>query len=319
MHKAISETTKLEAAQWLLELRETPNNPKTQQEWQSWLNASPEHHLAWQRIEKFSGQLSHISPELARSALSTPNKHPRRVFITSAAISLFAGPTLWYGHQHSSVQGIFADYRTRFGETQLVTLKDGTQLTLNSDSIVNIYYDAMTTVRLIKGDIFVVTSSNAVKAPLLIDLGYATAQPLGTRFLVSNQKNKKANISVYEGAVRLQPAEHNASPLRLNEGDAGVVSQHSAKYLGASKKRDYAWINGMLITKDTPLPEFLQQLSRHFPGHYQVKGEAHSVQVSGSFRLDNRDNILNVLQAAYALKLTKTRRWLVSEMITFEK
>ena len=64
-----------------------------------------------------------------------------------------------------------------------------------------------------------------------------------------------------------------------------------------------AWIDGMLVAQDMPLPEFLAALNRYRPGHLRCAPSAARLAVSGTYPLADSDKVLDILQTTLPVKV----------------
>ncbi|MCC4263623.1 FecR domain-containing protein [Oceanimonas baumannii] len=316
----IPEKTKREAAEWFLELNAEPVTPMLRSQWNAWLDARPENELAWQQLNNFSSRLRQIDPELARQSLNAPTIAGRRYALKSLAV-LAMGCGAWQAIHFPYVKYKTSDYHTGLGEIRTIKLDDGTELILNAETAVNVQFNHDRRVQLLSGEILITTAENGSQpwGDFIVETAQGTVRALGTRFMVSSFSPEKSNISVFQGAVELKSRRLLDNALIVNAGEAGHITPLNIRVTGQANEHSIAWHEGMLIAQDEPLAVFLSRLSRYLPGYFHVAESAESVRVSGSFRLDNRQHILQILQTAYALKVTRTRRWWGEESFLFNK
>ncbi|MGK5002635.1 FecR domain-containing protein [Janthinobacterium sp. LB2P70] len=201
-----------------------------------------------------------------------------------------------------------ADYRTAVNQRRVVTLDDGTQLTLNTNSAVNIAYDGVQRrIELLAGEIFIATGKDAAQRPFFVGTPHGSLQALGTRFTVRLHE-QYACAGVLEGAVAVL-ADDGAQRLVLRPGEGahfdgtGVHRQALAPYGGA-------WLNGMLVAHDMRLADFLAELSRYSDHPLTCAPAIAGLRVSGSYPLADIDAILDAVGASLQLRRhTVTRFW----------
>lgn len=70
------------------------------------------------------------------------------------------------------------------------------------------------------------------------------------------------------------------------------------------------WRDGVLTAQNQALGDFLRELERYRPGVLRWEPSLENLRVTGSFRLDDTDRILNLLASTLGLELqARTRYW----------
>ncbi|MDF3833997.1 FecR domain-containing protein, partial [Cupriavidus basilensis] len=181
------------AVEWLLALQAEDATSATRLAWQRWVDAHPDHARAWQRIEAVNDRLrqlsSPVASAVAHAALAPPRTRTRREAVKTLALLLFAGGVGWMAEERAPWREWAADERTGVGERRAVTLADGTVVSLNTDSAIDVRFSAgERRVRLIGGEILVVTGKDGKNGtaprPFVVQTEHGEMQPLGTRFSV---------------------------------------------------------------------------------------------------------------------------------------
>ncbi|WP_251373241.1 FecR domain-containing protein [Janthinobacterium sp. JC611] len=233
---------------------------------------------------------------------------PRRHAVKTLALLLACGTSLYAFERSGPWRGWTADYRTGVNQRRVVTLDDGTRLTLNTHSAVNIAYDgAQRRIELLAGEIFIATGKEAARRPFFVDTPHGSLQALGTRFTVRLHE-QYASAGVLEGAVAVLAGD-GARRLLLRPGEAahfdatGAHRQALAPYGGA-------WLDGMLVARDMRLADFLAELSRYSEHPLACAPASAGLRVSGSYPLADVNAILDAVGASLQLRRnTVTRFW----------
>ena len=262
---------------------------------------------AWQQLQT---QHEHLPPAVHATLLRAcvQANAPRRHAVKTLALLLACGASLYAFERRSPWRGWMADYRTAVNQRRVVTLDDGTQLTLNTNSAVNIAYDgAQRRIELLAGETFIATGKDAAQRPFFVDTPHGSLQALGTRFTVRLHE-QYASAGVLEGAVAVL-ADDGVQRLVLRPGEGahfdgtGVHRQALAPYGGA-------WLNGMLVARDMRLADFLAELSRYSGHPLSCAPAIAGLRVSGSYPLADVDAILDAVGASLQLRRhTVTRFW----------
>lgn len=304
------------AAEWLVELQSDDASEQTRQAWQSWRQARPEHELAWQRIEAFGTRLNVLQPSLAHAAL-TPSRSPaRRRAVKSLAVALFAGTAAVAGERLLPWREWRAEQQTRVGQIRALTLDDGSLLTLNSDSAINIDFTrSERRIHLVSGEIMITTGKDAgfhgrAARPFLVETTQGRLQALGTRFTVRTIDDARSSVAVYEGAVDVRPRRADARIVRA--GESVVFSSQELGSTAAASEDATAWLQGMLVAEDMPLEEFVAVLARHRRGWLNCDPAVAALKVTGTYPLADTDQVLEMLTRMFPLEIAYVTRYWVT-------
>ncbi|NUT77568.1 DUF4880 domain-containing protein [Pseudomonas sp. C1C7] len=296
-----------EAAEWLMRLSEGSLSERELVQWQQWRASNKECEFAWQRAESLMGKLGGLPAELAIPALDRPANPQRRAMLGRLAALLALAPAGWIGWQLNERLGWTADYHAGIGERRELTLADGSQLTLNTDTSVDVNFDAQQRlIRVRRGEILVQTATDiqVPGRPFRISTEQGLMQALGTRFSVREDEGV-TRLAVLEGRVQIELYKRpQATPMILS---AGQQTSFSASVIGPIKPADSAltaWSEGMLVADGMPLGEFAKELARYRHGLVRCDPAVAKVRVSGAFPLDDSRQALNMLVQTYPVKVS---------------
>ncbi|MED5613206.1 FecR domain-containing protein [Janthinobacterium sp. P210005] len=298
------------AVQWWLALQGGDATAAQLQAWQRWRAEEAEHERAWQRIEAVSGQLAGIPPPLASAALAAPAGAQRRRAVRLLTALVVAGGSAAMLRQTPAWQSWNADASTATGERRTVRLPDGGTLVLNTDSAIQLRYDASErAVQLLRGEVLLQTAPDAQQRPFRVHTADGTARALGTRFIV-RQHAGFVQVGVLEGAVELRPAAADGQPCVLRAGEEGSFTRDGVGAAHALDAGAGAWADGMLVAAHMRLDDFLLELSRHRRGHLGCDPALAHLLVSGAYPLADTDRVLLALVEALPVELHYlTRYW----------
>src|SRR5690606_33586604 len=133
----------------------------------------------------------------------------RRAAVAKLAILLAALPAGWLGWRAVKEKGWAADYRTALGERRDIRLADGTRVTLNTRTAIDVRFDSrQRTIILREGEILVQTAPDTAypRRPFKVQSIEGGMEALGTRFSV-REDGGRTHLAVLEGAVRITPKD----------------------------------------------------------------------------------------------------------------
>jgi len=300
-----------EAAHWYARLHEGGRpDAGSEQEWARWHAADPAHQAAWRKVQAIHAKFDQVPGRIAGPTLNTAAASRRatlRGLLWLAAGGL--GGALAYRLPWQVWQ---ADYHTRIGERRQIILSDGSSLTLNTDSAVDVRFDAdRRLVQLQAGEILIATHHDAVSMPrpFVVATRHGTALALGTRFTVRLEAERTV-VSVLEHAVELQAARAPAR-LRLPAGQRAAISLDDVRSLGQTSAAPASWATGSFIAIDLPLAEVVAELGRYHPGFLSCDAAIAGLKISGAFPVDDTDRALAVLAESFPVRIDRlTRYWI---------
>lgn len=306
-----------QAAQWYARLRDGSAGARDRAVWQTWLHAAEEHQAAWRYVEDISRGFEPLrnlpDSRPVAEALRTANErlHTRRRLL--AGVALLAGGALFgtLGWRQALLPaGLLAwaaDYRTGTGEQRELALADGTRLWLNTDSAIDVQFDAFERrIRLVTGEIFIDTATDASR-PFLVDTAQGRLRPLGTRFNV-RMEGGATRLAVFEGAVEIRTSAAGATRIVPTDRQTRFTGEHIAPVERADIARE-AWTRGTLAIDDMPLGEVIRELRRYRKGHLGVADEIADLTVYGNFPIQDTDRVLSMLATALPIRIEQPLPW----------
>ncbi|MDQ8035360.1 MAG: FecR domain-containing protein, partial [Bordetella sp.] len=219
------------------------------------------------------------------------------------ALALALAVPGWFLWQAYPPAVMMADLRAGTGEWKTEVLPDGTRITLNSGSAVNLRYDARRrALELLRGEILVDVSKDASR-PFLVETPDGSMRAVGTRFVVSKTPDGTL-LSVLESTVAVRTAQqraaggpdaaqvHAGQALRIHPDRVEAMTEIDASRVAS------AWAQHRLFADDRPLAEVLDILGRHRSGLLQYDAAAIAqVRVSAVLPLDDTERALQLIAA----------------------
>lgn len=302
-----------EAVDWFAR-RNRPSQPREDRiAFRTWLEADPQHRKAYQDVEDlwqsdiFAEALATVTP-----AGVTPSEHPRRAqwgrpLAAAIAASLIGGVVIG-GFGDSLIAGwhrLIADHATAIGDRHNLTLADGSRITLNSASAIDVDSSPQGfRITLLRGEAFFEPAPQVDGRSFRVVADEIEVQVLGTAFHV-NLASSQTQVGVLEGDVTVFIAA-SESPIALGPGERLSRDDSGAPQAAILDERRLAWLDGRIAFHEQPLAEVVDDLRRYHPGVILVADERlAAVPVSGNFRLDQPDVVLAALAVAVSADLVR--------------
>lgn len=134
-----------EAADWLVQLQSGTATEADHRAVQAWCKRSAQHAQAWQRAEAILGDFRRLPTPVTGETLRRLSRNgavSRRQALHRLGLWLLAAPAAWLAWRETPWQQWTADAHTAVGEQRTLTLADGSQVLLNTDTAIDITFDA---------------------------------------------------------------------------------------------------------------------------------------------------------------------------------
>lgn len=305
-----------EAANWLVRLHSGAAGEADHEAFARWRQARPEHEQAWQRAERLSRKFGAVAPELGVPVLTRQARGNRRAILKTLAALGVALPAGWFGYRASrgEADGI---YRAGVGEQRPVVLADRSAVRLNTATDIAVRYsDNARLVELDRGEIYIETARDTPgqARPFMVDTAHGRLRALGTRFTVRA-------LDRDGGRTLLNVLEHRVEVVLRDSGERRIVEAGDSVRFSARAFEDVepvrlpssaapAWTRGILEADAMRLDAFLQELARFRPGIIRCAPEVAKLRVSGVFRIEDTDHVLDVIGQTLPVRIVRrTAYW----------
>lgn len=156
-------------------------------------------------------------------------------------------------------------HETRLGEVRVVTLEDGSVVTLNTASRIRVAFaDARRTVTLEEGEALFDVARDPAR-PFVVEAGGTSVRAVGTSFSVKRLSDAPVEVLVREGVVEVgQPA--TARPVRMTANMRIVTGRAAARPIeitGNEVDREIAWRSGRIAFEGEPLAQAAAAFGRY--------------------------------------------------------
>lgn len=286
---------------WSVKLNSGTASPEDRQAFAQWRAQHASHEAAWQQLQAVEQTLDAI-PANARPLITrtitladkpTSPRPKRKRMIKHVGISamvLFAfsmvvnhlGP--WQQQSH---------FATMVGERATFTLSDGTALTLNTGSSVDVHYALFNReITLHAGEVHLQTGKDEHalfgRRAFWVRTPHVALEAIGTRFSVYRQTTA-TRLHVAEGIVAMHSGQH--PPVRAYAHESYQLQGRASaplKLLDTTGEAD-AWLEGVIVAKQMRLDQLMTELQRYQVLPLRYEGDVGSLKVSGVFQLNRKD------------------------------
>jgi len=294
-------------------------SPAERHEIYEWVGADPRHAVAFARMEaawEASERLCAAPPSLEAAAESDPVSRPgvaagsnrrRLMFGSLAAASAAVAATVgWRLLDNVEL------HRTGVGERRVITLADGSRVTLNTASTVELAFtDKARRVRLVRGEALFEVAHDASR-PFLVDAGAARFRALGTAFNV-RLRSDVVELTVTQGVVGVVAEEGGVDvpvSARIAAGGGAVVRSGAVAPTALDDQRlrqRTAWQEGVLEFDGESLAQVVGEFNRYRQQPIVI-GDARleSVRIGGRFEVDEADKFLAALTSSFPIEAIAT-------------
>ena len=300
-----------QAIQLMLRLRESGHAPALQQECRQWRTAHHEHEQAWQRVIHLHQDLDLRAIPGAGLALQTLETSQRRLHRRQALKLLggvaMVGTATWLGKDLDAVNDWTSDYTTGTGERRSFALPDGSQMQLNTRSTVDLAFnDQQRLVRLKQGELMIACNP---QRSLLVETRDALLEGFEGRF-VARQDSDCTQVSVSHGRVAIHRPD-NGQLQWIESGQNWCLDAQGTHWLEQVDMDAMAWTEGLIVTRNMRLFDFLAQVSRYRHGYLGCSDDIADLRLSGVFRLEDPEQLLQLLPRTLPVRLRQRTRWWV--------
>ncbi|CAB3637435.1 FecR domain-containing protein [Achromobacter pestifer] len=300
-----------EASIWFVRLGAEEVTAEDDAACRRWIDASPLHRLAWERVEMLGRQFGQVEPQAGLAVLDRGASRGRRQALKMLSLGLGAGGLAAAGLPWRAWT---SDFGTAVGERRNATLSDGSALILNTDSAADMRFDdVQRLVVLRRGELHIASHGDPMipPRPLVVATPMGRITALGTRFVV-RLLDGETWVAVTEGAVRIEPARADKDAARVIEAGTGTYFDERAVRAARPAPHADDWVRGALFADGMRLDAFTDELSRYRKGRLVCDPSVAGLRISGSFPLGDTDRILAAIERALPVRADRyTRYWVV--------
>lgn len=340
----LSDDTREAAAAWCLRLSDGPLGERDRQAFQEWLDSSPKHSalfertvIAWTAIEdqasepellRLRGEALEGIHKAGRRRWNRPTVAWRQAFAIAACLALLIGAGSWWHYAPTT-------YRTEIGERRVVALADGSTISLDAATRVDVrYLGDRRELWLDHGRAKFSVAKDPLR-PFSVQAGPRMVIATGTQFSVEKLSGE-VRVVLYEGHVavldtsrsrpqplaigpRRLPAEQVLVPgLELIMPSASAAAPTGnpqsikadalpvARVMPVDPGRTLGWEAGILEFSDEPLGDAVERMNRYGTRTLRVEGaRARAITISGQFDGGNPDAFVEGVTSVFPVKAAR--------------
>lgn len=282
----------------------------------AWQNRSPSHRKAFAEAEQLwlemgDAMLAKTSFAAGSRQIAAGTRHGRQWAGLAAGLLVIASLIQFSGYGELW----FSDYYTGVGEQKNVTLADGSQVVMNTDTAFSIAFDgAGRHVTLHRGQAVFTVAKDAAR-PFEVAAGTAVVKALGTVFEVLVD-SRSTRVTVEEHAVGIKGLHEKNYP-ESGRIHAGQQARYSPEHgfeapVAIDPKQISAWRRGKLIFKNRPLGEVVTELDRYYPGRMLIVNEGlETLRVTGVFPANDLEAALGMISDILPVETFRVTPWLI--------
>lgn len=335
------------AAYWVVRLNAEDCTPEDRYAFDVWRREDPVHEAAYQKIKRGNDYLDRFMEvpefqdriELARKRTKPPlwkQNSFRWIGAAAACLAIVAASVVFlslpqFGEDSVAAIEIVEVYETRIGERSTVTLSDGSVVTINTNSRIEVdYTDDMREIKLIRGQGFFDVAKE-IDRPFVVVAGEKRVLALGTIFDVRFDDQNEVQVTLVEGKVQIDSAsgtdgrveesgrsnaiEETATTLpviELNPGERLIVRANVApEIVETDAVEETSWRRGQLVFRQRALSEVVAEMNRYSTQQLVLDEDVRvlALEVSGVFNNGGPPSaFVDALEAIHPLEAHRSGR-----------
>lgn len=306
-----------EALHWIVRLNSGNATDADWHAWQVWRAADPEHERAALEAEHLWAGMSALRVD-RKTGLARPRQEPttlsRRNLLAGIGTVAACG-TVGYGAWSSGLlTPLLTDHSSSVASTQLIQLPDGSNVTLNARSAINVDFGSGTrNVELVRGQAFFEIAGDASRIFRLRAGNVAVEAVHAASFdVVRDLPDSSTEVAVAQNAARVAVSGAEAA---VRQGQ--IVGVDQAGRIGPVRSQDASmtasWRQGVYIADDRTLNDVIAALSAWHRGTIMMTGsELGHLRVNAVLDLRDPLGSLDALQGGLPIRVRHFTRFMTT-------
>lgn len=302
-----------QAIDWMVRLRAGKPDALLQERFNAWLGMDPAHAQAWTRLQERLGgswntlrSLDKRLPGEARQVLLQPQGSRREVLRAIAGLGLLGGG-LWLAARSPLGDNLLADLHTGRGQRQTFTLLDGSVLSLNAGSAVDLQFNEHQRLIILRQGELVIQVAADPQRPLRVRTAQGSIQALGTRFLVTQQADATRVVVLEHSVLATLP---DGTQRTVQQGQSVLLYTDRIEPVAGDQRYRADWLDGHLSVLDDSLEQVVNALRPYNRGFVRVDPQVRQLRVQGVFPLNAPHRALDALAETLPIRVDHYSPWL---------
>jgi transmembrane sensor len=298
------------AAEWFA-VRLQPHDAELEQHFSAWL-AQDAKNLDEYALCGLTWELSGaVSQDIERELANRPSRFRGRLAYAVGAVVVVLSVFLALYRSAPPAAGL---WRTGPGEQRTVALEDGSRITMNTRSSLQVRMGrSKREIRLLAGEAFFEVAKDTSR-PFVVKTQLGEARAVGTRFNVLLE-GEREEIATEEGKVLVKASAAKAAGVLATAGiKATLIQGEASPALGeADLVRVENWRAHRLEFDRVPLEAALKEISRYTPLPVRARSlDVQRMRISAVLRTGDIQAFKGMLKAAFGLDVIEGNgEWLV--------
>lgn len=309
-----------QASEWIVLFDERELTDSEQSELEVWLAADPRHRETWTELSRTWTtlpvlQVGDVAPVAVPPPAPTSRwSRMRRPKIALGGFGAIAAAFLIFALSPSLLSRPEV-YQTGVAQTQLLTLDDGSQITLGPKSKLTVKFgEEDRRVVLAGGEAFFEVAHNK-KRPFFVEAGQSVTRVVGTKFDV-NYAADSVRVAVLEGLVQVSRPDPDSAKrpavAMLQAGQRAEISLDAGMSAATAISRrptptPGAWREGRLVYENSRLADLVSDVNRYYAPGVTVNDKAIlDLRVTASFKASEIPAFLGSVGAVLPVSATAT-------------
>lgn len=298
-----AEAVDAQAAAWL-ERREF--GPADQAALEAWLNQSWQHRVAYWRMKAVwdeTNRFAALRPPATAQQRQGRASHVRTWRFLAAVLAVgIVCTALFFDRSKDQT------FATVLGARKTLTLSDGSQIELNTNTSIRVAADQRTA-WLEKGEAYFQITHDA-NHPFTVNVGDRRVIDLGTKFVIRHD-SENTRVALIEGRAEVQSdtTGARARSVVLTPGDVAIASLgvlSVERKPNRELKDQLGWRHGLLIFYHTPLADAAREFNRYNRQKLIIADDDTARRrINGTFLANNAEVFGHVAQAVLGLHVEK--------------
>jgi transmembrane sensor len=267
------------------------------------LTRLPERRITADQIDRAAARLSAGIDRAAKRTRVLPLIGRWRWVAAACCVGLLAvgGGMYWLNHSAGAV------IRTEYGQLGQQVLPDGTEVTMNANSRLQLaaspWVKGADREVWISGEAFFHVTHTPEKSRFIVHLDHSDVIVTGTRFNVVNRPGKE-NIMLEEGSVILRTA--SGKEIAMRPGDFVTVAGGRAEMATVRPDSLMAWRDQSVFLYNTPMRELVNIVYDHYGVRIHLANDSTGTKtVTGILKNNDLETLLNSLEMTKAFEVKR--------------